>query len=347
MSERIEDVARAMVAGGRGILAADESTGTIGKRFASIDVANEEPNRRAYREMLFRTTDAMTECISGVIMFEETLGQSAEDGTPFVELLRATDSIPGIKVDQGAKPSADLGGQTDTQGLEGLPDRLARYREQGARFAKWRAVLSIDDSLPSVDAIEANARGLAAYAKACQNAAIVPIVEPEVTMDGDPGDHTLSRCEEVTRTVLTGVFEALRDEAVVLEGMVLKPNMVIDGARRRGEAAASVDEVAEATVRVLKGCVPEGVPGVAFLSGGQSEIEATAHLNAMVAGYDTPFALTFSYGRALQAAALKAWGGRAENAEAGARAFAHRARMNHLAALGRWSEALEREAEAA
>ena len=347
MAERIEDVARKMVAGGRGILAADESTGTIKKRFDSIGVANEEANRRDYREMLFRTSDAMRECISGVILFEETLTQRAADGTPFVDLLAEVDSIPGIKVDQGAKPAANLGGQTDTAGLDGLPDRLAEYYERGARFAKWRAVLSIDDSLPSVDAIEANARGLAAYAKACQNASIVPIVEPEVLMDGDPGDHTLERCEEVTRAVLTGVFEALRDEGVVMEGMVLKPNMVIDGSKRRGAQAASVEEVAEATVRTLKDCVPEGVPGVAFLSGGQTEIEATAHLNAMVAGFDTPFALTFSYGRALQAAALRAWGGRRENVAAGSRAFAHRARMNHLAALGRWDESMEREAEAA
>ena len=343
----LDETANAMVSGGRGILAADESTGTIKKRFDSIGVANEEANRRAYREMLFRSEEAMRECISGVILFEETLTQKAEDGTPFVELLRGTNSIPGIKVDQGAKPADDLGGQTNTHGLDGLPDRLADYREKGARFAKWRAVLSIDDRLPTESAMRANADGLARYAKACQDAGIVPIVEPEVVMDGEPGDHTLARCEEVTGAVLRAVFEALAGENVRLEGMVLKPNMVIDGSRRRQSGGAGVDEVAEATVRCLKGNVPAAVPGVAFLSGGQTEIEATAHLNAMVAGHDTPFALTFSYGRALQAAALKAWGGRSENVGAASRAFAHRARMNHLAALGQWDEAMEREAAAA
>ena len=343
----LNETARKMVEGGRGILAADESTGTIKKRFDSIGVANEEGNRRDYREMLFRSTDAMRDYISGVILFEETLTQKAADGTPFVDLLQEVDAIPGIKVDQGAKPSTDLGGQTVTHGLDGLPDRLAGYYEQGARFAKWRAVLSIDDTLPSDDALEENARGLARYAKACQEANIVPIVEPEVLMDGEPGDHTLARCEAVTDAVLRGVFEALADENVAMDGMVLKPNMVIDGSKRRGSNAASVDEVATATVRVLKANVPDGMPGVAFLSGGQTEIEATAHLNAMVRDHDTPFALTFSYGRALQAGALQAWGGRKENVDAGARAFAHRARMNHLAALGQWSEDLERDAAAA
>ena len=344
----LDETAGAMVSGGRGILAADESTGTIKKRFDSIGVANEEGNRRAYREMLFRSEEAMRECISGVILFEETLTQTAEDGTPFVELMRATDSIPGIKVDQGAKPSDDLDGQTVTHGLDGLPDRLAGYREAGARFAKWRAVLSIDDHLPTNAAIRANAEGLAAYAKACQDAGIVPIVEPEVLMDGQPGDHTIERCEEVTGSVLRAVFEELVREGVAMEGMVLKPNMVIDGTvRRQTGNGASVDEVAEATVRCLTANVPASVPGIAFLSGGQSEIEATAHLNAMVAGHRTPFALTFSYGRALQAAALKAWGGKPENVGAASRAFAHRARMNHLAALGRWDRSMEDEAAAA
>lgn len=343
----LDETAGAMVAGGRGILAADESTGTIKKRFDTIGVANEETNRRAYREMLFRSEEAMRECISGVILFEETLGQSAEDGTRFVDLVRATDSIPGIKVDQGAKPADDLDGQTNTHGLDGLPDRLARYRDGGARFAKWRAVLAIDDHLPTDAAIRANAEGLAGYARACQAAGIVPIVEPEVLMDGQPGDHTIERCEEVTGSVLRAVFEELVRAGVAMEGMVLKPNMVIDGsARRQTGAGASVGQVAEATVRCLKANVPASVPGVAFLSGGQTEIEATAHLNAMVAGETTPFALTFSYGRALQAAALKAWGGHVENVAAGARAFAHRARMNHLAALGRWDESMERETTA-
>ena len=348
MAERIEEIAEKMVADGRGILAADESTGTIKKRFDSIGVESTEDTRRAYREMLFRTKDAMRECISGVILFDETLRQSAEDGTPFVELLREVDSIPGIKVDKGAKRHPGFDEETVTEGLDALPDRLAEYHERGARFAKWRGVIGISNDLPNWGNVRANAHALARYAAACQAAGIVPIVEPEVLMDGKPGDHSIERCEEVTGQVIDTVFTELREARINLEGMILKPNMVIDGIeRRRLGKGASVEEVAERTVRTLKTYVPAVVPGIAFLSGGQSDVEATAHLNAMNAGHSTPFALTFSYGRALQAAALEAWAGKSENVEAASAAFAHRARMNRLAALGEWSEAQEGGREAA
>ena len=343
MAEWIGEIAERMVADGRGILAADESTGTIKKRFDSISVESTEETRRDYREMLFGTTDAMRECISGVILFNETIRQSARDETPFVEMLNATNSIPGIKVDQGAKDHPGFDRETVTEGLDGLPKRMAEYYEIGARFAKWRAVIGISDELPNWANVRANAHALARYAAICQQADIVPIVEPECLMDGEPGDHSLARCADVTGTVLDVVFAELNEARVDLEGIILKPNMVIDGARRReGGNGASVEEVAEATVSVLKAHVPQAVPGVAFLSGGQSDIEATAHLNAMNAGFSTPFALTFSYGRALQAAALEAWKGEDENREAASKAFAHRARMNRLAALGQWSEDKER-----
>ena len=342
MTDRLEDIANKMVADGRGILAADESTGTIKKRFDSIGVENVEENRRAYREMLFRSTDAMRECISGVILFEETLGQKAEDGTPFTELLAAVDSIPGIKVDKGAKEHPGFDAETVTEGLDGLPSRLKEYHERGARFAKWRGVIGISDELPNWGNVRANAHALARYAACCQAAGIVPIVEPEVLMDGQPGDHSIDRCAEVTGDVLDLVFAELKEARINLEGMILKPNMVIDGKeRRKNGGGASVEEVAEKTVRTLKGHVPSIVPGIAFLSGGQSDVEATAHLNAMNAGHTTPFALTFSYGRALQASALQAWGGKSENVGAASRAFEHRARMNRLAALGEWSQEAE------
>ena len=338
MTERLDDIAIAMVASGKGLLAADESTATIGKRFDSISLVSTEESRRDYREMLFRADHAMKNYISGVILYEETLFQKAADGTQFTDLIRSHGAIPGIKVDAGAKTMPNFPGETITEGLDGLAGRLARYYDAGARFAKWRGVISVSDVLPSRGAVKANAHALARYAALCQEAGIVPIVEPEVLMDGEPGNHSIERSHEVTEWVLKTTFEELNDARVNLEGIILKPSMVIDGKKVR---KASVDEVAERTVKVLKATVPAHVPGIAFLSGGQSTEEATAHLAAMNASYDLPWALTFSYGRALQASALKAWGGKAENVAAGQAAFEHRAKMNSLAALGRWQKAHE------
>ena len=338
-TDTLQDIAIAMVAEGQGILAADESTGTIAKRFQSISVENTEENRRAYREMLFTADEAMQNHVSGVILFEETLHQSAADGTPFVELIRQAGAVPGIKVDRGAQPLALKSPEKVTEGLDGLRDRLAKHHEAGARFAKWRGVIEIDDrDLPTYGAVKANAHALARYAALCQEAGIVPIVEPEVLMDGTPGTHSIDRCAEVTALVLRVTFDELADADVMLEGMVLKPNMVVPG--HEGEQVG-VEEVAARTVEVLKRTVPSAVPGIAFLSGGQSDTDATAHLAAMNAMYDLPWALTFSYGRALQAAALQAWGGKSENVAAAQRAFLHRAKMNGLAARGEWKEALE------
>lgn len=342
MTERLEDIALAMVASGKGILAADESSGTIKKRFDTINVVSTEDSRRDYREMLFRAEDAMKNYISGVILFDETLRQKAADGTPLTDLIKAAGAVPGIKVDMGAKALPAFAGETITEGLDGLRERLKEYYELGARFAKWRAVLAIDSTtLPTMGAIKQNAQALARYAALCQEAGIVPIVEPEILMDGTPGDHSIDRCYEVTNQVLKTTFDELFEARVKLEGMVLKPNMVIDGKNAR---KASVEEVAEKTIRVLKANVPSAVPGIAFLSGGQSDEEATAHLNAMNTGAQLPWNVTFSYGRALQAAALKAWSGKAENVVAAQKAFTHRARMNGLAALGKWSKELESEA---
>jgi fructose-bisphosphate aldolase, class I len=338
MSERLEDIAARMVADGKGILAADESSGTIKKRFDTIGVESTADSRRDYREMLFRADEAMRNHISGVILYDETLRQQAKDGTPLAEIIRAAGAVPGIKVDAGAKPLAGFPGETITEGLDGLRDRLKEYHGLGARFAKWRGVISISDDLPGWGAVKQNAQALARYAALCQEAGIVPIVEPEVLMDGAPATHSVDRCYEVTEWVLKTVFQELYDARVSLEGMVLKPNMVIDGKNAR---KASREEVAEKTVRCLKATVPAAVPGIAFLSGGQSDEEATAHLSIMNASYSVPWKLTFSYGRALQAAALKAWGGREENVAAGQRAFAHRARMNALAARGDWNKELE------
>jgi fructose-bisphosphate aldolase, class I len=339
MSERIEDIALKMVSGGKGLLAADESTATIKKRFDAIDLVSTEESRRDYREMLFRSEDAMKKFISGVILYDETLFQKAVDGTALVDVIRAAGAIPGIKVDLGAKPMALFPGETVTEGLDGLADRLARYYDAGARFAKWRGVISISDTLPSYGAIRANAHALARYAALCQEAKIVPIVEPEVLMDGVPGTQDLARSEEVTRWTLQIVFDALNEERINLEGMILKPSMVIDGKKLR---KASVEQVAERTVKVLKETVPSAVPGIAFLSGGQSTEEATAHLSAINSGYDLPWHVTFSYGRALQDSALKAWNGKKENVAAGQREFSHRAEMNSLAATGRWKKELEK-----
>ncbi|QRM56616.1 class I fructose-bisphosphate aldolase [Sinorhizobium sp. BG8] len=341
MSERLEDIALAMVANGKGLLAADESTATIKKRFEGIGLESTETSRRDYREMLFTADEAMRSYISGVILYEETLFQKAADGTPLADVIRASDSIPGIKVDTGAKPMALFAGETVTEGLDGLAARLAKYYEAGARFAKWRGVIAVSEQLPSYGAIKANAQALARYAALCQEAGIVPIVEPEVLMDGEPGNHSIARSEEVTEEVLRITFAELADQRVKLEGMILKPSMVIDGKKVR---TASVAEVAERTVRVLKRTVPSAVPGVAFLSGGQSTEEATAHLSAMNAGHDLPWALTFSYGRALQTEALNAWGGKSENVAAGQRAFTHRAKMCSLAAKGSWKKDFEKAA---
>ncbi len=343
MSERLEDIATRMVAPGKGILAADESTGTIKKRFDSIGVESTEDNRRDYREMLFRAEDAMTNCISGVILFDETLRQKAADGTPLVELIAGTGAVPGIKVDKGAQGFAGHPGEKVTEGLDGLRDRLKEYHGLGARFAKWRAVIDIADHTPSKGCIKANAHALARYAALCQENGIVPIVEPEVLMDGPVAAHDVDHCLHVTTWTLNTVFDELFDARVSLEGMVLKPNMVIAG--KNAGQQASAEEVADKTVACLKRTVPAAVAGIAFLSGGQSDEDATRHLSLMnQRGEDMPWPLTFSYGRALQAAALKAWGGRSENVAAAQAAFAHRARMNGLAATGAWQADLEQAA---
>ena len=333
--EALKDIANAMVEPGRGILAADESTPTIKKRFDSINTESTEDNRRAYRQMLF-TAPEMEKSISGVIMFEETLFQKSDDGTPFPELLASKGVIPGIKVDKGAKELAGSAGEKVTEGLDGLRDRLAEYYEVGARFAKWRAVITIGDHIPSMYCLDANAHALARYAALCQEAGIVPIVEPEVLMDGS---HSIERCEEVTDRTLHRVFNALHLHRVCLEGIVLKPNMVLSGSECSEQA--DVQTVAEATVRCLKRHVPAAVPGIAFLSGGQSDELATAHLDAMNKMGPLPWKLTFSYGRALQAAALKAWGGQADNLEAGKNAFLHRAKCNGSASKGEYSTDME------
>ena len=332
-------VAEAMVAPGRGILAADESSGTIKKRFDAIGAESTESNRRDYRELLFRSAEAMSKHISGVILYDETIRQNAKDGTPLVQVIEKSGSLPGIKVDKGPKPLPFCPGEVITEGLDGLRERLVEYRGLGAKFAKWRAVIDIAVGIPTATCINTNAHVLARYAALCQEEGIVPIVEPEVLMDGD---HDIDRCYEATEWTLKRVFEQLYDQRIALEGMVLKPNMVIAG--KKCGKRASVEEVADKTVRVLKACVPAAVPGIAFLSGGQSDEAATAHLDAMNKAGGLPWRLTFSYGRALQAAPQKAWAGRAENVAAAQRAFAHRARMNGLAALGQWKSELEKKA---
>jgi fructose-bisphosphate aldolase class I len=344
MAERIEDIARAMVAPGKGILAADESTATIKKRLDSIKVESTADSRRDYREMLFRATDAMKNHISGVILYDETLRQKAKDGTTLVDVIKASGSIPGIKVDTGAKPLAGPTSkiETVTEGLDGLRERLAEYHRIGARFAKWRAVIAIADKCPSYNAISANAQGLARYAALCQEAGIVPIVEPEVLMDGEHSTHDIGTCYEVTEWVLKETFQQLYYANVKLEGIVLKPNMIVPG--QKSAKQASAQEVAEKTIKCLKACVPSTVPGIAFLSGGQSDEAATEHLSLMNQMGPHPWAVTFSYGRALQSAALKAWGGKAENVAAGQRAFSHRAKLTGLAALGKWDKSLEKAA---
>ena len=337
--DELNAIAKKMVAPGKGLLAADESTGTIQKRFDAIGVENTEDNRRDYRELLFRTDKAMQDYIGGVILFDETIRQKAKDGTPLVKLIEAAGSVPGIKVDKGAKPLAAAPDEVVTEGLDGLRERFQDYYKLGARFAKWRGVIDISPKIPTYNCINANAQALARYAALAQENGIVPIVEPEVLMDGD---HDIARCSEVTTWVLKKVFQELFYANVALEGMILKPNMIVPGMKCAKQNSAQ--EVAEATVKVLKECVPSAVPGIAFLSGGQSDEDATAHLNAMNASYDLPWALTFSYGRALQAAPQKAWSGRSENVTAGQRAFTHRAHMNALASIGRWTTDLEKKA---
>jgi fructose-bisphosphate aldolase class I len=336
----LNKVALALVARGKGILAADESSGTIKKRFDGINVEATEESRRDYREMLFRSSEAMTKSISGVILYDETIWQNAKDGTPLVKIIEQSGAIPGIKVDEGTQALPNCPGELVTAGLDKLAERLKKYYDRGARFANWRAVINIDkDKIPSMTAIHVNAHALGRYAALCQVAEIVPIVEPEVLMDGD---HDIDRCYEVSQRVLNKTFQELRIQRVALEGMVLKPNMVVPG--KKSTKQASVEEIAEKTIRLLKNCVPAAVPGIAFLSGGQSDEDATAHLDAMNRIGGLPWRLTFSYGRALQAAPLRAWSGKAENVAAGQRAFTHRARMNSLATKGEWKADLEKKA---
>jgi fructose-bisphosphate aldolase, class I len=331
-------IALAMVAPGKGLLAADESSGTIKKRFDDINVVSTEESRRDYREMLFRSSEAMTHYISGVILYDETIWQNAKDGTPLVKIIGQSGAIPGIKVDEGTQALPGCPGELITAGLDKLAERLKKYYDRGARFAKWRAVIDIGSNVPTMTAIHVNAHALARYAALCQAAQIVPIVEPEVLMDGD---HDIDRCYEVTQRVLNKTFQELRVQRVALEGMILKPNMAVSG--KKSAKQASVDEVAEKTIRLLKTCVPAAVPGIAFLSGGQSDADATAHLDAMNRISGLPWRLTFSYGRALQAAPQKAWAGKAENVAAGQRALTHRARMNSLASKGEWQADLEQQ----
>jgi fructose-bisphosphate aldolase class I len=334
----LEKIARAMVAPGKGILAADESTGTIKKRFDKIKVESTEENRRAYRDLLFTTAGA-ADFISGVILYDETLRQKTAKGKPFPAFLTGLGIVPGIKVDAGAKPLAGFPGETVTEGLDGLRERLEEYHRLGARFAKWRAVIDIADGIPSRFAIKANAHALARYAALCQEAGIVPIVEPEVLMDGA---HTLERCDEVTSATLQTVFDVLYAHGIHLEGMVLKPNMVIAG--KKCPKQASAQQVAEATVRCLRRHVPAAVPGIAFLSGGQSEAQASEHLSLMNRLGPHPWELSFSYGRALQASALEAWKGKPANVAAAQREFHKRARLNSLARTGAYKPAMEKEA---
>jgi fructose-bisphosphate aldolase class I len=327
--------AESLVATGKGILAADESFGTIEKRFKKLGIASTEENRQAYREMLF-TTKGVEDFISGVILFDETIRQSTREGTPFATVLAKAGVIPGIKVDTGAKALAGYPGEKVTEGLDGLRERLAEYAKLGARFAKWRAVITIGDGLPTPYCIEANAHGLARYAALCQEAGLVPIVEPEVLMDGP---HTIERCDEVTEATLKSVYYQLHQHRVVLEGTLLKPNMVLSG--KECPRQASVEQVAQMTVRCLARCVPAAVPGIVFLSGGQSAEEATAHLNAMNAMGTHPWELSFSYGRALQAPALDAWNGKSGNVSAGQKAYYHRAKLNGAARGGTYTKAME------
>jgi fructose-bisphosphate aldolase class I len=331
--QELFQTAVAMVADNKGLLAADESTGTMGKRLDSIGVENAEPNRRDYREMLFRS-NGFGDFISGVILYDETIRQNAADGTSLVKILQDAKSIPGIKVDGGAKALPGRPTEKITEGLDGLPERVTEYYQLGARFAKWRAVIDIDEGIPSRYAIHTNAHALARYAKICQEGGLCPIVEPEVIMDGA---HDIGRCQEVTEEVLEVVYRELRLQEVYLEGTILKPNMIISG--KKCATQASAEDVAQKTVETLLRCVPAAVPGIMFLSGGQSEEDATTHLDLMNAGSDLPWKLSFSYGRALQQSALSAWKGDSANVAAGQQAFLERARANSQACAGTYSRA--------
>jgi fructose-bisphosphate aldolase class I len=342
MTADLESTARALVAGGKGILAADETPGTLTRRLEALKIVSTPDSRRDYREMFF-TTPGIAEFIGGVIMQDETIRQKSSTGIALADLLAQQGIIPGIKVDNGAKPLAGSPGENITEGLDGLRERLKEYRDMGARFAKWRAVIAVSDALPSATCVNVNAHALARYAVLCQEQAIVPIVEPEVLMDGS---HGIERCEEVTANVLHAVFNALFEQKVYLEGMLLKPNMVISGIKC--ERQASVEEVAVATVRCLSRHVPAAVPGIVFLSGGQNHLVATAHLSAINQREEPrPWTLSFSYGRALQDEALRAWRGQSENLKAGQRAFYHRAKCDSAAALGKYTESTESEPAAA
>ena len=326
-----------MVTPGKGILAADESSGTIKKRFDTINVESTEENRRDYREILFQTKNAMENYISGVILFDETIRQKSKNGPTLVEVISNAGSLPGIKVDTGAKDLAFNSNEKVTEGLDGLRERLIEYYNLGAKFAKWRAVITIESSIPSDLCINANAHALARYAALCQENEIVPIVEPEVLMDGA---HTIDRCYEVTKRTLEVVFSELVAHGVNLKGICLKPNMVIDGTLVTDKSSPKT--IAEKTISCFKEVVPDDVPGIVFLSGGQSEIEATENLDQMNKIGNLPWNLSFSYGRALQASALQAWSGKVENEETASMAFNHRAEMNSLATLGKWDAGLEK-----
>jgi len=333
--ETLKDIANYIVADGKGILAADESTGTIEKRFKSIGVESTEENRRKYREMLFRAS-AMSEAIGGVILFDETLRQASSDGKPLREIILEKGSLPGIKVDQGIIDFKSNNGEKLTQGLDGLDDRCSEYASLGAKFTKWRAVINIEEDIPSQECIDANMNALAKYASIAQKNGMVPIVEPEVIMDGS---HSIDRCYEVTQSSLTSLFNHLNAEKIDIEGTLLKPNMVISGTTH--EQQASINEVAEKTLKCLLSTVPSELPGIVFLSGGQSDIDATAHLDCMNKIGGNPWKLSFSYGRALQQAALKTWSGEDNNLEKAQNAFNHRALMNMKAAQGNWDDKLE------
>jgi fructose-bisphosphate aldolase class I len=333
--QELESVAQAMVAKGKGILAADESMGTIKRRFDSIKIDSNENNRRAYREMLF-TTKGLEEAVSGVILFDETLRTAASDGTPFSQVLSKKGIMPGIKVDKGPVAIPGFPGETVTEGLDGLRARVKEYRELGAKFAKWRAVITIGDGIPTYTCLQANAHALARYAALCQEGGIVPIVEPEVLLDGN---HTIERCEEVTEETLRVTFSTLMEQRVHLEGMILKPSMVVSG--KDNSRQAGVDEVAERTIRCLKRTVPGAVPGIAFLSGGQSAVSATEHLNKMNQMGPHPWQVSFSFARALQDPALKAWKGEPGNIAAAQKVFYHRAKMNGAARSGSYTQAME------